>query len=556
VIAAAVVAAVFVLYVATYASIPAGDGYWVLNNIERGDLVLLFNPPSLLTQLGFFGLRRLADRLGLPVETLTIIQTVNALAAGIGAAVLHALVRTLGGSRLLGALSAALLAVSFGYWYFADGEMQILSLVVLLVIFWLIARARACGDWTWRFVAGVGLLNSLAVMLRQENVLFGLAAVALLTVGRRWRPAMRDALVYAAAGALGTWTAALLIGLGWAPGVETVGGAVQWYLWIFRVHVGATQDFQGFEHATRFDVPRVVKGQLTALIAGTQPVVDSMRDRALLGRPYVLGLIALTVAAYAAMAVLALELRRLRRLVETRLLATAVACAVWILAYKLFVHAWLWPTVTKYQVVTVPPLIILAVLGVIAAQKAADRARARRLTGLVAALVAIVFVVDLGGGILPWRHYGQMKAALEARRASAFRADDLFISSESGIDPIFARLYRGGGAQHVGVKDAFIQMPPREAFASIRAAIDRQLALGRRVFVYNFVPGPYSLVGINQGPRRTGPPLTARDFEIFLGELQTSYALRPVFSYWEESKAPLYLFGERLEPFFEIGARS
>jgi hypothetical protein len=29
-----------------------------------------------------------------------------------------------------------------------------------------------------------------------------------------------------------------------------------------------------------------------------------------------------------------------------------------------------------------------------------------------------------------------------------------------------------------------------------------------------------------------------------------------VFSYWEESKAPLYLFGERLEPFFEVGARS
>jgi len=313
VIAAAVVAAVFVLYVATYASIPAGDGYWVLNNIERGDRVLLFNPPSLLTQLGFFGLRRLADRLGLPVETLTIIQTVNALAAGIGAAVLYGLVRALGGSRLLGVLSAALLAVSFGYWYFADGEMQLLSLVVLLVIFWLIARARARGDWTWRLVAGVALLNSLAVLLRQENVLFGLAAVTLLTVGRRWRPAVRDALVYGAVGSIGTWTAAVVVGLLGAPEVKTVADAVRWYLWIFRVHVGATQDFQGFEHATTFDVPRVVKGQMTALIAGTQPFVDSMRDRALRGRPYVLGLIALTVAAYAAMAVLALELRRLRR---------------------------------------------------------------------------------------------------------------------------------------------------------------------------------------------------------------------------------------------------
>jgi hypothetical protein len=554
VIPAALIAVVFVLYVATYASIPAGDGYWVLNNVDRVDRVLLFNPPSLLTQLCFLGLRRLADRLGLPIATLTIIQTVNALAAGVGAALLYGIVRTLGGSRLLAVLSAALLAVSFGYWYFADGEAQLISLVVLLAIFWLIAQARARGDWTWRFVAGVALLNSLAGLLRQENVIFGFAAVALLAVGRPWRRAVADALVYAAAGSIGLWAAVLFIGLGWAPGVQTVTDAVQWYLWIFRVHVGAVQDFQGFEHATKFDVPRVVKGQMTAFIAGTQAIVDSIRDRALLGRAYVLCLIALTVAAYAIMAVLVAELRRLRRPVDAPLVAIAVAAAVWILAYKVFVHAWLWPTVTKYQVVTVPPLIILAVLGVIAAQKSG--ARARRLIGLVAALVAVVFVVDLSGGILPWRHYGQMKAALEVRRSREFRADDLFISSESGIDPIFARLYQGGDAHHVSVKNAFIQKPTQEAFASIRAAIDRQLALGGRVFVYNFVPGLYSLIGINQAPTRAGASLGARDFEIFLDELRAAYALRPVFSYWEESKAPLYLFGERLEPFFEVGVRS
>ncbi|HWP74245.1 MAG TPA: hypothetical protein VNU03_07010 [Methylomirabilota bacterium] len=555
-IAAAIAVLVFVLYIATYASIPAGDGYWVLNNVDRVDLELLFNPPSLLTQLGFLGLRRLADLLGLQIATLTIIQTVNAMAAGVGAALLYGIVRTLGGSRLLGGLTAGLLAVSFGYWYFADGEAQLLSLVVLLAIVWLITRARARGDWTWRFVAGVALLNSLAGLLRQENVIFGFAAVAFLAVGRPWRRALSDALVYAAAGSLGTWTAVLFIGLGWAPGVHTVADAVRWYLWVFRVHVGAVQDFQGFEHATKFDVPRLVKGQMTAFIAGTQAVVDSMRDRALLGRAYVLGLIALTVAAYAMMVTLAVELRRLRRLVETRLAAMAVASAVWIVAYKALVHGWLWPTVTKYQVVTVPPLIILCVLGVIAAQKAGDGARARRLTGLVAALVALVFVVDLSGGILPWRHYGQMKAALEVRRSRDFRAEDLFISSESGIDPIFARLYQGGDAHHVGVKDVFVQKPTREAFASIRAAIDGQLALGRRVFVYNLVPGPYSLVGMNQAPTRAGVPLGARDFEIFFDELRATYALRPVFSYWEESKAPLYLFGERQEPFFEVGARS
>ncbi len=43
-IAAALVAGVFVLYVATYASIPMGDGYWFLDIIVRADRELLFNP--------------------------------------------------------------------------------------------------------------------------------------------------------------------------------------------------------------------------------------------------------------------------------------------------------------------------------------------------------------------------------------------------------------------------------------------------------------------------------------------------------------------------------
>ena len=50
--------------------------------------------------------------------------------------------------------------------------------------------------------------------------------------------------------------------------------------------------------------------------------------------------------------------------------------------------------------------------------------------------------------------------------------------------------------------------------------------------------------------------MSARDFEAFLDELRKAYAMRSRFPYWEESKAPLYLFGERLEPFFELRRRS
>jgi hypothetical protein len=562
VIAAALVAGVFLLYVATYASIPAGDGYWVLDSIARAlaapppsilDKDLLINPPSALTHYLFFGLKRLADASGVPIGTLRLIQTVNAVAAGAGAALVYGIVRALGARRTLGALTGGLLAVSFGYWHFANGDLQLLSLVVLLLIFWLIVRARVRGAWSSWFVVGIAVLNAVAGLLRQENVLFGFAAVALLCFGRPWRPALRDALLYVVVGSLGTWTGAVLLAK--SRHTVSISGAIHWYLWIFREHVGHQQEFQGFEYATKFDVPRVVKGQLTAFIVGTQAIVDSIRGRTLLSHPKVLALAALTLVAYGSMATLAADLWRVRHLVETRLVAVAVACAVWIVTYKVALHAWLWPTVTKYQVVTVPPLILLMVLGVVAAQTSTGGRRSGWRTGLVAVLVVVVFAVDLGGGVLPWRRYGVMKATLESRRAAEFRPDDLFISSESGIDPIFARLYQAGVAHHVSVKNVFVENPAPEAFASIRAEIGRQLALGRRVFVYNFVPAPYSLIAINQSPMRAGTPLSALDFEAFVDELRKTYAMRPLFSYWEESKAPLYLFGERLEPFWELTAR-
>jgi len=414
VIPAALVAGVFVLYATSYPPTPAGDGYWVIGTIESVNLEMIFNPPSLLTHVFFFWVKRAADSLGFSIPTLVVIQTVNGLAAGLGAWFLYEITRTLGGSRALGVLSAGLLAVSFGYWHFANDELQLISLVVLLLIFWLIVRARVHGSWGWPFVVGVGLLNALAVLLRQESVLFGPAAVALLCIGRPVRPAVRDALMYAVVGSIGTWSVAIIFGLAFVPGVRTLSEAGVWYLWLTG-HVRSTQDFQAFEYATTFDVPRVVKGQLTALLVGTQTVFDALRDRALLGRPKVIGLIALTMAAYAAMVILIAGLFPVRRLRATRLVEVAIACAVWILAYKLVFHAWLWPTVTKYQVVTVPPLILLLVLGVIAAQKSGDHLQAVWRIGLLAALVVIVFSVDLWGGILPWRRYGDMKVALEAR---------------------------------------------------------------------------------------------------------------------------------------------
>src|SRR5262249_20452023 len=145
------------------------------------------------------------------------------------------------------------------------------------------------------------------------------------------------------------------------------------------------------------------------------------------------------------------------------------------------------------------------------------------------------------------------KQRLAERVARDFQPTDLFISTESGIDSIFDRV-----GEHIHVKDAQIKTTDDEVFSAITEAIHERLEQRQRGVVYNFLPSPYLLIGINQAPTRGPKPLDPRAFETFFAGLQKTYATRQVFAYWEEGKAPLYLFGERLEPFWELaimGAR-
>ena len=50
----------------------------------------------------------------------------------------------------------------------------------------------------------LGLLNAVAVLFRQENFLFGFAAIALMTVGRPWRELPKTAMLYSAGGVAGS----------------------------------------------------------------------------------------------------------------------------------------------------------------------------------------------------------------------------------------------------------------------------------------------------------------------------------------------------------------
>ena len=134
--------------------------------------------------------------------------------------------------------------------------------------------------------------------------------------------------------------------------------------------------------------------------------------------------------------------------------AAAIGCLVWLGAYKVVLHWWFWPTAPEYHIVTLPPLILLLLLDPIARRAEPSRAGPRGTGPLLApiALLALVALTDFAGAIAPWHRYGAMKEALAERARAMFRADDLLVSSESGIDSVL-----GGAGEHLRVKDAFVR---------------------------------------------------------------------------------------------------
>ncbi len=152
--------------------------------------------------------------------------------------------------------------------------------------------------------------------------------------------------------------------------------------------------------------------------------------------------------------------------------------------------------------------------------------------------------------IAPWYRYGHFRESVVAGQLIAFQPGDFFVSTKSGLDAVL------GGGRHLAVKDVLARLSKAAGFEAIDEAIAERLARGQHVFVYNFVPGAFTLLGLNHAAARRGdPPLTGLDFEAFMAALGQRHELAPAADYWEEGKAPLYLFGERTETMWEIRPR-
>jgi hypothetical protein len=292
-----------------------------------------------------------------------------------------------------------------------------------------------------------------------------------------------------------------------------------------------------------------VKGQLTAFLYGVQVISDALREPALWRMGAVRIFSAFTVLALLMAAGLGACAWRERRRLTGDLRALLAAAIVWLLAYPILL-SWYFPAVTEYYLKTVPPLVLLMLVGPIARERAGHPGRWPR--AAAALLLALVIAVNAASAIVPWYRYGLMRERVAALTTRIFRPGDLAVSTESGLDAVLA-----GRIDRLEVKNLLYREGKTRGFEAARSEIDARLRTGRRVFLYNMIPSRWMLEGLNAPGRNPDRDrYDTGDFEKLLAELRARYDLVPVLSYWEEAKEPLYLYGRRLEPLFEVRTRS
>lgn len=324
------------LYAIWYTPHGVMDAPWQIGNLVAGDRRAILNSSSALTAYIFWWLTSL-----IPADPFAVIFTVNALATGVCAWLIAEILVGLDVMPLAAFNGGLVFIGSYGAWYLTYGEYQHLALVVNLALFAVLTRWYPVG---WGVVL-LGAVNGLAVLLRQESFLFALCALTLFGIGCTVRQALGDAARYAIG------ATAIVLGGVFALGMQG---------WYFSAGTGGPQEYQAYTGYMPFDPIRALKAQALVLWAGTQILVDAVKDPSLLDRWDMAILTGMTLAGFGMAGWLLLKVRHAW---DDGLRAPILACVMWILAYLLPLHAWFWPSHPKYKLATLPPWILLMMMG-------------------------------------------------------------------------------------------------------------------------------------------------------------------------------------------------
>jgi hypothetical protein len=526
-------AAILVTYLATFSTMPASDGLTWATRLRVGQAEGLFTPHHLLYLPLAYVLYVASQRVLPAVDPISVMQLLNAAVGTAGVLVLARIAWRCVGRPEAGMVAAVLLGFSYAYWFYLNCEIHVAGTVFLLLAF---GRLLAVRSASIRDMVVIGVWHSLAVLVHQENLLFGAVVLAALWLSEGTRTRRVGAsCVYVLVGVGLTALCYLVV----ATAILHIGSPLQFYLWLTeQLHTGNTPQFVSMQLS---NVVKAAKGQATAITVGADLLADYWRNHA----RYTVNARVIALALSTGATGLLLLFSGWRAATNWRGVSPfhrrlLLLCLVWFLAYKLGFNVWMAPSWEEYHITTLPP-IWLAVILLLWLGSPTDSHRPLAMGSLLA--LTLVFS-NLVGWILPWRQYGKSVQQLVPQLQAMCLPGDLVLAGESSLgQAYFAQ------RTEVSYKPAFTATPA-EGFSTLERRISEALAAGHRVCVYEIVPTDLAL-----GDMKVLNPklatLTQEDFRVFWDGIAAQYQTDVVLRYWQW--VPQYdFFGDQNAPLIRI----
>jgi len=488
--AVAVAVAGAAVYGLTLSAVPAlsHDGPTYLLAIESGGDAL-YHPHHLAYNTVAHLWLDLWRAVGLGGDAVRTVEMLNALLGGIALGLVWTLLRRRAAlPRPLAAAATAGAGLSYGVWFYSVAvEVCVLPLVLLLATLLTLTRPAP----TVRTFVLAGLLNGLAVVGHQANVLFAavVLAVALRQVDRR-AVVERFGAYAASAAAVVVGVYAAVLSLAIRP--SSAGEAADWFTryaqsddnWNFapdaplKAATGLGRSVVGGQFVFRFESARE---RLGSLLTG-----KSVADEAFLVRglpPWLaVALVGLAAAGAVLLAgTLARGVARRRRLPGTAR-GLVRPLVVWLAVYSAFFLFWA-PVNPEFWL---PQTTLLWMLAALLCARAPGEPVDRRGAAVLGAAAVAIGIANLAGTMLPATDPGNDVYALRyATLGEAVGEGDVVVVDHPHMGLGYTARFTDAEAVPVSEFEYFVDVrePRAPTIGEIDAIVDRTLRTGGRVAI-------------------------------------------------------------------------
>ncbi len=525
--------AVAFLYQSTYSSAPTSDAPSWIRAAKNMDWRLIFVPTHLLP----LGLIMLVQNLFGIASVLPVINFANTVLSFLIILNVYRLTKFANLNPFTRLTAAGLFGVSYGLWYFANGELHHFGILFVILIFIKLIQYRE--QPSIRGVIFIAVLHVLAVLLHQEHAFMLFPIAWMMLYGRFNKNSIKNFTAYFLSALLFGGFSVFLIGVF----VNRTMHPAELFRWFFYIYdTGLSKEGYMLLRWHDWFLLRVVKGMLMAISYGSQIVIDILRYPDIRMIPSVVFYTLFSLVAFAGIGFGVFRFcAHFVSLKSSESKAVLSGLIVWFACYKLFFNLTYMPESPEYHISANIPLLIFVSIGL-----ASVSSRFARI-GASVTLIGLIFSVNLWASILPWRSHGIEMAKFDRYVTAHFKDTDFFVSMESSLDPVISRYWKP-----YSLKAMFMLNPPEKVFEVVTGEIDGQLSQGKRVFLYNPIPSTYALKSINF--YNPGNRLTEDFFEDFFERIKLRYALIPIFEYSETANSRDYLLNtvSKKDNFWEV----